>query len=725
MTIASAAGLVALLRRFHLMEPHTLAELDRLQAEYPEPRALARELVRRGWLTPYQVNQLFQGRGTSLLLGSYVLLDRLGEGGMGTVFKARHRKMGRLVALKAVRPERLSSADAIRRFHREIQAVARLSHPNIVLAFDADEANGIHFFTMEYIEGRDLARTVREDGPLDVARACDYIRQAALGLQHAHEQGMVHRDIKPHNLLVTGKGVVKLLDMGLALLTPAADAETTSLSSLTHEGTVMGTPDFMAPEQSLSTRKVDIRADLYALGCTLYFLLTRRPPFPGGTLGDKIARHLAEDPLPVEQLRPEVPPAVAAVIRKLMAKNPDGRYATPDETASALTHALQGGKELADDATITTELDFSDLRQPSAAPTSRRTERRWLWPLALTGLLVLAGLLTLIVLVLKPPSRKEAANSGIGNGMAAGKTPRPRAILEGATAPVRCVVFTPDGDAVASGDDSGAINVWATEGGSRLAPREGHKGAVLALASAADGTLASGGHDGRIVIWKRATFNEERVLELNSKRPIRGLSFERHDQGRIVMSVSEDNIVAFWSVEEGKQVGGRTLPATPASAACAPDRNFWWAIGLQDGRTLVWNHDMRDQHELKGHTEAVQSVAFTPHAELFATAGADGLVNLWDVQKGILRATLGENLRAIHGLAISPRGNLLAAVGTDGAVRLWKLDSRAAMIPVPAGAGVLRGVAFSPDGTTLATGGSDRTIQLWNVTDLLHPATTR
>ncbi|HEY7314049.1 MAG TPA: serine/threonine-protein kinase [Gemmataceae bacterium] len=723
MTIASAAGLVDLLSRLPLLEPTALAELDRLQAAHSEPSALAREMVRRGWLTPYQVNQLFQGRATSLLLGSYVLLDRLGEGGMGTVFKARHRKMGRIVALKALRPERLNNADAVRRFRREIEAVARLSHPNIVLAYDADEANGVHFFTLEYINGRDLARTVREDGPLDPARACDYVRQAALGLQHAHEQGMVHRDIKPHNLMLTGKGVVKILDMGLARLVPQADGETTSTGSLTHEGTVMGTPDFMAPEQSLSTRTVDIRADLYALGCTLYFLLAGKPPFPGGTLGDKIARHLAEEPQPIEQLRPGAPPAVAAVLRKLMAKNVEDRYATPAETAAALAHALQGGSSFADGTTISTELDFSDLRQRAAAP-PRRTGRHWLVPLAIAVPLVLAGILIPIVLALTRSPKPEFADSGKGNASTTAKAPRPRAILEGHTAPVRGVVFTPDGERVASGDDLGIINVWGTAHGERLASREGHKGSVLALACAADGTLASGGRDGRIAIWKRATFASERVLEPDAKRPIRGLSFERHDQGRILMSVGDDNVLAFWSVDEGKLVGSRSLPSEPASAACAPDRNFWWAIGMQDGRTLVWNHATRNQHELKGHTESVESLAFSPHGELLATAGADGILSLWDVEKGTRRATLAENLRAIHGVAISPRGNLLAAVGADG-VRLWKLETRAAMIPVQAGAGELRGVAFSPDGTTLATCGTDRKVHLWNVSDLLQPAAPR
>src|SRR5437016_1217699 len=194
MPIASVVDLVDLLRRHHLLGPAQLDQLPGLQAIGADPRALARELIRRNWLTPYQVNQLFRDRGTELLLGSYVLLQRLGEGGMGRVFKARHSKLGRVVALKLIRPDRLASAAAVRRFRREIRAAAQLSHPNIVLAYDADEVNGIHFFTMEYVAGEDLARLVKRHGLLPVGLACDCVRQAALGLEHAFERGLVHRD---------------------------------------------------------------------------------------------------------------------------------------------------------------------------------------------------------------------------------------------------------------------------------------------------------------------------------------------------------------------------------------------------------------------------------------------------------------------------------------------------------------------------------------------------
>jgi serine/threonine protein kinase len=337
MPISSTTSLVDALQLYHLLEPVPLEQLPALAESIPDPKGLARELIRRDWLTPYQANQLLQGRGAELLLGSYVLLERLGEGGMGQVFKARNWKLGKIVALKLIRKERLSKADSVRRFQREVRAAAALSHPNIVAAYDADEVDGTHVLVMECVErATDLARLVKQHGPLPVEQACEFIRQAALGLQHAHERGMVHRDVKPHNLLATTDGRVKILDMGLARQSQGEDAD--GSGTMTLEGVVMGTPDYIAPEQALSAHAVDYRADLYSLGCTMYFLLTGQPPFPGGSALDKCIRHREEVPAPIDQLRPEVPPYLVQVASRLLAKNPADRL----PSAAAVAEALSG-----------------------------------------------------------------------------------------------------------------------------------------------------------------------------------------------------------------------------------------------------------------------------------------------------------------------------------------------------------------------------------------------
>ncbi len=410
MAIDTPSALIDLLRRDQLLDAEQLDELARAPAA-ASAKLLAGELLQRGWLTPFQVNQVLQDRAADLLLGPYVLLERLGEGGMGAVFKARHRKLGRIVALKVIRKERLADADAVKRFQREVHAAAQMAHANVVHALDADQVGDRHLLVMEYVEGIDLAHLVKERGPLPVEQACDYVRQAALGLQHAHERGLVHRDIKPSNLLLAKSGQVKLLDLGLARLTAAAGE---SNSTLTQEGSVMGTPDYVAPEQARQSHTVDIRADLYSLGCTLYFLLAGRPPFPGGTLGEKLLHHMLDEPEPVETLRPEVPPGVAAIIRRLMTKAPGQRYQTPGELAAVLDAGLKSGnwpgpaqavqtavpvampvldscQGTGDEPTLAT----ADASNPFRAPAP---SRGWLLPAAVAALLVLLLPVALVML---------------------------------------------------------------------------------------------------------------------------------------------------------------------------------------------------------------------------------------------------------------------------------------------------------------------------------------
>jgi Leucine-rich repeat (LRR) protein/tRNA A-37 threonylcarbamoyl transferase component Bud32 len=444
MAAAPSAALVDDLGRFRLLEPAQLWELPALVASFPDPKALAGELLRRGWLTPYQANQLLRGRGRELLLGSYVLLERLGEGGMGAVFKARNWKLGRVVALKLIRKELLGKADAVGRFRREVRAAAALSHPNIVHAYDADETDGAHLLVMEFVEGAaDLARLVERDGPLPAPRACELARQAALGLQHACERGLVHRDIKPHNLLLTADGrTVKILDLGLARLhRPLADDRRSSV--ITREGVLMGTPDYVAPEQADRAHAVDIRADLYSLGCTLYFLLAGRPPFSEGTVMEKLIHHCLHEPAPVEAVRPDVPAAVAAVVRKLMAKRPEDRFQTPADAAAALAAATTGVVEATvverraaatETATAAPSSPFADLRldHTVALESPRRRARRRPWRLlgAAGGGLALAGVLALLFLLFQKPAASPPATTGGGPGPPDAPSPQAAATVD-------------------------------------------------------------------------------------------------------------------------------------------------------------------------------------------------------------------------------------------------------------------------------------------------------
>ncbi|MBI1916899.1 MAG: serine/threonine protein kinase [Planctomycetes bacterium] len=335
----SVSTLVSALRQCRALDTAQLEEVATLAPRFSDPRALAADLFKRHWLTAFQINRLFNGRGHELLVGgSYVLLERLGEGGMGTVFKAKNWKLGRTVAVKVIRKELLANPTAVGRFRREIEVTARLDHPNIIRAFDADETEDGLFIVMEYVEGIDLGRLVQASGALPLGESCDSIRQAALALQHAHEQGLIHRDIKPSNLLRAEQGhVIKLLDLGLARLQEQADqALVADRPALTQLGVILGTMDFIAPEQARDSSSVDIRADLYSLGCTFHFLLTSKPPFPGGTPTEKLLKHTLNPVPPLNHL----PPRLTAVVHKLMAKKPEDRFQTPAEVAAVLEGLL-------------------------------------------------------------------------------------------------------------------------------------------------------------------------------------------------------------------------------------------------------------------------------------------------------------------------------------------------------------------------------------------------
>jgi eukaryotic-like serine/threonine-protein kinase len=388
-----------LLKTQHLEELETWA-----RATHPDVRAVARELNRRAWLTAFQIKEIFKGHGRDLSLGRYVLLDLLGEGGMGRVYKAHDTRLGRDVALKIIRKEKLKHPAAETRFKHEIEALAKMRHPNVVQVFNADQVGDTHYYEMEFVDGADLTRLVKERGPLPVADACEYIRQAALGLQHAHEMGLVHRDIKPSNILVARSGrVVKLVDLGLARLMEHEP----NAGRVTQEGFVIGTPDFLAPEQARDPASVDIRADIYALGGTLYYLLAARVPYDGANPTEKLVKHCTDPPPALLAVRPDAPPVLDQVIRWSMAKQPELRPQSPLQLAQALapfSHNPAPGItiQIPIDPPLVVPSEPSSavlFRLPpqatSADPIRRRAEKRFPWGYAIVALggLVVAAIL--------------------------------------------------------------------------------------------------------------------------------------------------------------------------------------------------------------------------------------------------------------------------------------------------------------------------------------------
>jgi serine/threonine-protein kinase len=669
MPIDRVDTLLEALEESQLLTAAQLAECRGGLSGFADTRALARHLLQRDWLTPFQVNHLLQGKADELFLDNYVLLERIGQGGMGQVFRARHRIMDRVVALKIIRPERLANPDLVKRFRREIKLAGQLAHPNIVAAYDADEIRGTHFLVMEFVEGIDLARHVEKNGRRPVAQAAEWVRQVALGLQHAHERGMVHRDIKPANLLLAVKeNVVKVLDMGLARLSQGADAEQTA-AGLTQEGTVMGTPDYMAPEQAEESTAVDIRADIYSLGCTLYFLLAGQAPFAGGTLAQKLRKHAHAEPEPLSARRDDVPAGLVAVVRRMMAKRLDDRYQTPGEVAAALVPFCHAGPVVA--VPVSAAAPVAIPVGPPARP---------------------------VAVPLSPESHADQA------------TPIP-----GTAAPAQAEETIPPSvlDSVASvtlqqgqGPLARARRAWR---------RLGRRGQVIAGAAAGVVLLAL-----LIVLFSHKTPPPITDRPEAPKAVLDRLSGEDiPPEDRAALPKELKPIVVAVLGEHRVRVPNFVC------MALSPDRK---TVAVADGADirLVDTKTLRVVRELKKHTQAVLCLAFSADGKFLASGGNDGRARVWNVEKGEEVGNPFEPGSAVQAVALTPNGKelLLAANGNSqvavydvakadkGERRTYTGHKTPVRALVVSADGKL---AYSAGGTTEVGKEADKDVHVWEV----------
>ena len=663
---------------------------------------LAKILVKARKLTLYQAGALCQGKSRGLLIGNYLILDKLGAGGMGVVFKAKHRRLGRIVALKILPPSLARNHDLLPRFRREVKVAAKLNHPNLVSVLDADEDRGIQFMTMEYIQGNDLDRVVRSGGALSAEQALDYVIQAARGLEAAHAVGIVHRDIKPGNLMLDSSGQVRVLDLGLARLVEACNPfDQTTLTALTKPGMLMGTVDFMAPEQGMDSRSADHRADVYSLGCTLHYLLTTRPPFGGSAFLSRLMAHQEKTVPSLIAVRPDVSEALDAAFQKMMAKKPSDRPASMtaviallEACRSSVGEAAQARSSLRTSPKTVgmkriplprpdEKSPASALVSPETAPSRKRSRAK------LTGLGV--GAVSLLVIgslfyFLKYAGPRKSITS----------TQLTEAVSVSATAPlansvanfdvatrhvekIDTVVVSEDGRLALTGGRNGTT-MWMVDNGREIRPYHWHHGGIYDLAITPDGRRALVGTWGFAGEGAKAGTNQSgylKLLDLEALDTHTLFAKQPYEKGHVrSVAITPDGLRGLSSSQNGK-------------------------LTLWD---LVTHSPLRSLGPQKGYVRE-HCIAFHPDGHHAVTAGSDQFVHVWNLDTGEESRNWKAHEATISGLAVSTDGHRVVTGGYDNDVIMWDFESRSEIwrFVMPDGDKGPR-IAFDSDGNVLAAG---------------------
>ncbi|QVL32545.1 serine/threonine protein kinase [Telmatocola sphagniphila] len=759
MATAVEFDLLTFLRKNLFLTAPQLEILEQDKSRDLDPSALIEHLAELGYITSYQREQILQGDAHKLLIGAYRLIEPLGEGGMGMVFRAWQPRLERMVAIKLIRPQVLAAKpEVLTRFHREAKAIAQLNHPNIVTLYDADELEGVHFIAMEYVDGLTLEKMVRSNGPLSIKQACEYIRQCALGLQHAAECGLVHRDIKPSNILVTQKnnasakrssanlrrptlvtmrdrdlnfrrsttdsssnnwGTIKILDMGLARLNETIE-DKTGHTPLTRAGALLGTPDFISPEQARDASSVDIRSDLYSLGCTFYYILTGRPPFPGGTDVQKILRHQTDTPVPLEEMRPNIPMPVVTITRRLLMKRPDDRFSSPKQLSDLLDQYLNG-KDNSLSVKITPQEDappkVEDVATLGGVSDSQLLD-------SLDSEMNSGTPIPAADIYMETEGHENTTEMATQSEMKSLHSST-LSMISAHTGLVTSLSMARNGRLCVSGGLDGTVRVWdiskPTPVELAMLPRPGVEIQAVALAPDEPYIVVGGTLNNQARLW-RWDYQEEKVYDwgtFDDKHGVNCINFSP-DGRMLVFSIG--HVIYAQKISNRTYSGRSTLKGHNnqiRSLSVSPDRRLI-ASGSEGRNIRIWSNGWlgsSSKAKLEGHSDIVTAVAFSPNSKLLASAGLDRAVILWDALTPSLNtATIlnghSNNIRLVQFL---PGNQHLLSVGEAGEVFLWNLRTFEKTAECKTGQILSCVMTVSESGRRLAAGTSDGRIQLYEL----------